>query len=197
MKLYHDPRSRSVRPLVLLEELGIPYEVVPVSLEQGEHKSASHLELHPLGQLPVLVDGDTPIFESVAICLYLVDRHPDSGLIPVSGSPERGLYYQWCAFVTGSLEPALFRVFTERQGGTPVPGIPALEDVFAALSRPLENQEYLLASGYSAADVLIGSTLVMLPRMGVELPPTLSAYAERLMARPAFRTCFGDSSATS
>lgn len=186
MKLYHAPLSRSARPLIVLEEIGASYEVELVSLARGEQKSEAHRRLHPLGQLPVLVDGDVTVFESVAICLYLADRYPNARLSPPVDSPERALYYQWCAFVPGSLEPAMSRTYLERQGSPSVPGTPSLDDVLDTLATALDGHPFLLSFGYSVADILVGATIALLPRAGVELPRALRQYVARLRERPAF-----------
>lgn len=79
----------------MFEELGAPYEMVPVDREGGECASEAYRKLHPLGKVPVLADGEQTIFESSAILLHLADRFPDKALAPAPGTPERGLYYQW------------------------------------------------------------------------------------------------------
>ena len=169
-----------------LEELRIPYTVHPVSLASGEQRSAAHKKLHPLGQLPVLVDGDTVVFESVAICLYLGDRCPERGLAPALESPDRAAYLQWCTFVPGSLEPAILAAFLRSQGCRLWPGMPELAQVLGVLAAPIERHRYLLPRGFSMPDVLLGPTLDVIERHGVALPTALSAYLTRLRGRPSF-----------
>jgi glutathione S-transferase len=82
MKLYFAPRTRAVRPRWLLEELGVPYELVKLDPSKQENKTPAFLALHPFGEIPVLVDGDVTLFESAAICLYLADRFPEKNLAP-------------------------------------------------------------------------------------------------------------------
>ncbi len=185
MKLYHDPNSRSVRPLVVLEEAGASYDLIPTLLSQGDHLTTAYRALHPLAQLPVLVDGSLTVFESTAICMYLAERFPDRRLAPPTDSPQRGPYYQWCTFVPGSLEPAFGREFQERNGGSVVPGTPALGAVLSVLSEALAERTYLLDSGYSVADAITGTTIALLPKYGVTLSASLRAYVERLRERPA------------
>lgn len=185
MRLYHDPSSRSVRPFITLKELDLPCDIVHVSLRAGEHQSDAHRARHPLCQLPVLEDGELTLFESVAICQYLADKKP--GLVPPLSSPERGLYYQWCAFVSGSLEPAMSRTYAEKQGLGFVPGTPALADVLDALDRVVAEQEYLLSFGFSTADILVGATIAFFTNFGVRLPSALDAYLKRLLERPSFQ----------
>ena len=71
-----------------------------------EQRSAEYLaNVHPLGHVPVLVDGETRVFESGAIVAYLADRFPDKGFAPAPGTPERGQYYQWLSYAATELEP--------------------------------------------------------------------------------------------
>ncbi|WP_198026613.1 glutathione S-transferase family protein [Bradyrhizobium sp. ARR65] len=70
-------------------------------------KSKDYLKINPNGRIPTLVDGDLVMFEAAAIVLHLVDRHPDGGLAPKIGTPERARFYQWMAFLTNSLQEEL------------------------------------------------------------------------------------------
>ena len=94
MKLYYVPKTRASRPRWVLEELGVPYELVRLDPARAETRSAEHLERHPLGHVPVLEDRGQQIFESGAICLHLADLFPEKRLLPPPGSVERGLAYQ-------------------------------------------------------------------------------------------------------
>jgi glutathione S-transferase len=107
MKLYFAPRTRAIRARWLLEELGVPYELIKLDLARQENSTPTYLAVHPLGEVPALVDGDVTLLESLAICLYLADRFPEKHLAPLMGSAERGPYYQWMAFAEVSLAPVV------------------------------------------------------------------------------------------
>ena len=70
MKLYYNPKSRAVIAKWMLDECGAKYDIVPIQFEQGEHKKPEFLKINPAGKLPALVDGESKIFETAAICLY-------------------------------------------------------------------------------------------------------------------------------
>ena len=93
MKLYFAPRTRATRPRWMLEELGHPYTIIHVDLDAKENREPGYLRVHPLGRVPVLVDGDVTIFESIAICMYLADKYLERGLAPLVSSPLRGPYF--------------------------------------------------------------------------------------------------------
>jgi glutathione S-transferase len=178
----------------LLEELGVPYERVLVDLGKGENKTPQYLSIHPHGWVPALVDGDTIIHETAAICLYLADRHIDRGLAPPQASPERGAYYQWIVYSVATLEPCLADVYLQLERPLEQRDEAVLRsgrERFAAsaqvLTRALTDGPFLLGEHLSAADVLVGAMLVWAGALGLlHEHPVLQAYAGRIASRPAF-----------
>lgn len=81
-QLYYSPSTASMAPHILLEELSVPYELVLTDTAAGSHKKADYLALNPNGTIPTLVDRGQAIFETAAICLHLVDSHPEKNLFP-------------------------------------------------------------------------------------------------------------------
>ncbi len=108
--LHHLENSRSQRVLWLLEELGVPYEVVQYKRDPKTLLAPPELKrVHPLGKSPVIVDGAHTVAESAAILEYLVDAcGKRSGLKPAAGSPERLRYTYWLHYAEGSAMPPLF-----------------------------------------------------------------------------------------
>jgi glutathione S-transferase len=105
IQLHYAPGNASMTPHVLLEELGVPFELKRVDREHGAHKSPEYLKLNPNGLIPVLVDGDLVLYETAAIVLHLVDSHPEAGLAPTAlGSPERAQFYKWLVWLSASLQ---------------------------------------------------------------------------------------------
>jgi len=196
LKLYHSPQSRSTRPRWLLEEIGAPFEVVKLDLSKQEHKTPQYMKIHPHGAVPALLDGDLVLIESAAICAYLADKFPAAHLAPAVGTPERGRYYQWMFYAMATLEPPILQVFmntvrlpeAERSAQIAEQGRRAFADVAAVLSNALASKPFLLGEQFSAADVMIGSTLAWAQFMGLlEGHPTLIEYVQRLSSRPAFQ----------
>lgn len=194
--LYHSPQSRSVRPRWLLEEIGADFTIVPIDLGKQEQKSAAHLRVHPHGQVPALTDGDLTLIESAAICLHLADRFPAAGLAPAPGTPERGRYYQWMVYTVATLEPPILQVFmntiqlpeAERSAAEAAAGREKFRDVAKVIADAIGAGPYLLGDQFSAADVMVGSTLAWASFMGLlDGQPVLAAYVERLVQRPAYQ----------
>ena len=196
MKLYHRPQSRSVRPRWLLEEIGAPYELITLDHAKGEDKTPAYLKIHPHGAVPALVDGDLALFESAAICLHLADKFPDKHLAPAIGTPARALYYQWMLYSMATLEPPVLQIFmntvmlpeSERSPAAAEQGRKTFADIARVLSQALSSKPYLLGQQFSAADVMIGSTLGWGQFMGLlEGQTELTAYVKRLSERPAYQ----------
>ncbi|HHQ13901.1 MAG TPA: hypothetical protein ENK16_02635 [Chromatiales bacterium] len=98
MKVYHCSKSRSVRVIWMLEELGLEYELETMPFGPEGLQSADYLAINPFGKVPVLVDGALTMSESVAIIQYLLDRYADGRLQPDPDSPEYGRFLQWLHF---------------------------------------------------------------------------------------------------
>jgi glutathione S-transferase len=169
---------------------------VRLDMKKDEHKAPDYLRIHPHGQVPALVDGDLALLESAAICLYLADKFPDAKLAPAPGTPQRGRYYQWMVYTIGTLEPPVLQVFmntiqlpeAQRSADVANAGRTQFNGVARVLSDALGSQPYLLGDSFSAADVMIGSTLAWASFMGLlDGFPTLGTYVERLVQRPAYQ----------
>lgn len=192
MLLYTNKFSRGTRPRWLIEEAGLDCEIVNVDMMNREHKSEDYLALQPHGQVPVFVDGDTAIFESAAIVLYLADKAP--GLAPTVGTIDRGLYYQWAIWAMATLEPGVAQVFYEmrksesvRDAAAIAAGTAKYQECLRILSHKLEGKQWLVGDTFSAADILVISVLVWAGAMKLnEGFPVIEAYAARGKARPAF-----------
>ena len=197
IKLYHSPQSRSIRPRWMLEEIGVAYDVVPIDLQAGDQKKPEFLKINPNGAVPALVDGELRLFESAAICQYLADRFPDKHLAPPLGSTARAYYYQWIHFAMSTLEPPLITIFLHtvmKPESERLPQIvgPAREQLRAALGvleQALAGRSFVLGDEFTAADVMVGSTLAWAQMIGVldASTPVTAAYLGRLMGRPAFQ----------
>lgn len=106
-QLHYFPSNANAAPHMVLEEIGQKYELVLVDRAKNAQKSEEYLKINPNGRIPALVDDNLVLFESAAIVLYLVDQHPQAGLAPKVGTPERAKFYQWLTFLTNSLQEEL------------------------------------------------------------------------------------------
>jgi glutathione S-transferase len=106
-QLHYFPANANAAPHMVLEEIGIKYDLALVDRAKNAQKSREYLKINPNGRIPTLVDGDLVMSEAAAIVLHLVDQHADAGLAPQIGTPERAKFYQWLTFMTNSLQEEL------------------------------------------------------------------------------------------
>ena len=116
IQLHYYPSNASMIPHILLEELGIPFELVLVDRSQNLHKSADYLKLNPNGKIPTLVQTspgqpDLVLYESAAICLHLSDTHPEAALAPAVGSPARAHCYKWLLWLSNTFQPDIMMYY--------------------------------------------------------------------------------------
>jgi len=109
MKLYGFPPTRSIRVLWTLRELDVAFEFINVDPTNGEHRRPEFLAVNPAGKLPVLVDGDFILTESVAIVLYLAEKYPEKGFLP-TGLRARAEVNRWLLFTATELEQPIWRI---------------------------------------------------------------------------------------
>lgn len=194
IRLHHIPGSRSDRVLWLLEELGLPCELSLYSLTDGSMRSPDFLNISPAGRVPALEIDGRAIFESGAIVQYLTER--EGRLAPPPGDPERAEFLEWISFAetqgfqiqTLNIQHVFLRPASARS--VPLMRLETLRLAATArvLEQRLEDRDTLLASGFSAADCMMGFNLYAVFRFLTEADyPRSAAYRDRMMARPAYQ----------
>ena len=196
LTLYTYPFSRSLRTVWTADEIGLDYRCVHVDIRRGEGRTLRHLVRHPGGKVPVLEEKDgSLLFESGAICRYLVDVYGQGTLKPVSAM-NQGLVDQWVCFALGELEQPLSlqakhtRVLPEDKRVPEILGV-ALWEFQAAVETLLHrfdptSQEWLVGDQFSLADIMISHTLMLADKRGYVLPAELLHYLSRCLSRPAY-----------
>jgi glutathione S-transferase len=199
MRLYYVPMTRATRPRWMLEELGVPYELVRLDRSKAETRTAEHRARHPLGHVPVLEDGDVRIFESAAICLWLGERFPEKGLLPPPGTPGRALGYQWLFYAVTELEPHCSTLSAQNRKPeaerNPALVSEAKEKFRAAATvlGPAVARGHLLGEAFGVADVVVGAILLWGKGLGaLQDLPAVEAYLARLKDRPAWKRAIAD-----
>jgi glutathione S-transferase len=190
LTLYHAFPSRSSIVRWMLEEIGEPYDLELLRLGEGEQLKADYLAINPMGKVPALKHGDVVITEAAAICTYLADAFPQAKLNVPIGDPRRGVYLKWLFFGPGCIEPAITdkaypRAEQPRRGTLGYGNYDLVMDVMA---KGLGKGPYLMGEQFTAADVVIGSTL----RWGMmfDLLPKRAEFVDyvgRLTERPALK----------
>ena len=190
LTLYHAAPSRSSIVRWMLEELGEPYDLHVVSLAKGEQHQPEHLAVNPMGKVPALRHGDAVITEAAAICTYLADEFPQARLNVPIGDPRRGPYLKWLFFGPSCIEPAITdRAFPRQEAPRRgMLGYGDFDTVMTVAAKAVEPGPYLMGEQFTAADVIVGSTLRWGMMFGL-LPkrPEFVAYVGRLEQRPAMQ----------
>lgn len=189
MKLYWAPMTRAFRILWLMEEAGLPYEIVPVDIRRGAQDDPAYRAINPMGKVPALSEGDIHVHESGAICAYVAERAPQARLAPPPGDPLRGRYLSYLFFSVACMEPS----FLQRMNGLEVPRVAAgwgsADLVMEVVEKAVSPGPFLLGEQFSAADVMLGADLWYgINLLKVIAPsPAVADYVGRCAGRPAFR----------
>lgn len=189
MKLFWCPRTRASRALWMLEEADVDYDRVLIDIRNldAAHDPAFALA-SPMGKVPALADGEVHMADSAAICLYVADRYPAKGLAPAVDDPRRGTYLYWMIYTPGVIEPAMMEKFNGIEPNRFSAGWGDYDAMLETLQQGLANGPWLLGDEFSAADVMLGSSVHFMSTVDM-LPdsPVLTSYLARCLARPAFQ----------
>lgn len=190
VKLYGIPRSRAFRCLVALEETGVEYELVPTDFTEGA-KSPAYRALNPNAKIPTLVDGDTVLFESLAINLYLMRKY---GALWPRTIEDEGRVFQWTLWTATEIEPAqmqwaynsFVRPPDQRNPAEARAGAERLQAPLGVLENTLRDRTHLLGADYSPADLQVACVLYTAWFNGFDLSPfpRAKAWLDRCLSRP-------------
>jgi glutathione S-transferase len=193
--LYHCTAARSFRPLWALEELKLPYDLKMLPFPPRV-VARDYLALNPLGTIPLLIDGDTRMTESVAILQYLVARHGPTPLAVGIDEPDYGAYLNWLHFGEATLtfpQTLVLRYsrFEPQERRSPQVAADYAKWFFArlrAVETAVAKSEMLCAGRFTVADISVGYALLLAERIGlaVDFGPAVAAYWRRLRERDGF-----------
>lgn len=192
MKLYEFPPTRSIRARWLLQELGIPFEAVTVSLNKGDHQKPEYKQVNPVGKLPALVDGNFVLTESVAIALYLAEKAEGQAFIP-KDLRERASMYRWLLFTVTELEQPLWRIArntniypeAERSAKDVENASREVKEMASVLEAHMQGRKYVVGDHVTVADFVLAYTLDWANEAKfLGHCPQLKAYMEQMYKRP-------------
>ena len=204
IEIYHVPGTRGVRPIWLCAELDVEYRIIEVDFSASYRSSPEWRQMNPVGKVPVMVDTKTPdvvIFESGAMVQYLLDRYGQGQLQPDKGTPYHALYLQWSWFAEATFARPLGEIVNHlREFPDENTNEAAIEEMrkrarlcLSALNDALKDNNYIAGNTFSAADIMLGYTIMLGVKLLPEpMPTNVTAYWDRLQQRPAYRRAFGD-----
>lgn len=195
MELWHCKDSRSLRALWALEELGLDYTLHVLGFPPRA-SDPRYVEINPLGTVPLLIDDETRMTESSAICHYLGQRYGDGALVLAPEHPEYGNFLNWLYHSDATLTFPQALILRYGRFEPPERRQPQVAEDYTQwflarlklLNARIEGREWLCDDRFTVADIAVGYALYLGEVIGVSqhYKPQTAAYLERLKARPAF-----------
>ena len=194
LQLYGNPRSRAMRCLWMLEEMGEPYQLIEKTTRADDLQSADYRRLNPNARIPTLVDGDLVLWESMAINLYLAQKY--EGPMHCAGSEVLGVATQWSFWAMLEMEALLLDLLTHRAVLPEFARDPSyaerdellLERPLGVLNDTLAGREYLVSNGFTVADLNVAAILVWgkMGRLNMSGHAEVKRWFDACLARPAY-----------
>ncbi|MFI8716405.1 glutathione S-transferase family protein [Stenotrophomonas sp. NPDC077464] len=193
---YWHPMSSATPIACALAELGVAHDRVRVDIRTGEQRTPEYLAINPNGKVPCLVVDGTPIFEGLAIHLWLGDRFGVArGLWPAADTPERLQALSWCAWAYVTYMAVIGRLRAARMDGPlqeATHASIAAEDVrqlLDVLEARLAAQAWMVGEAYSLVDLVVAQVVGYGTYVGAGLDqhPAVDAWLGRVMARPSMQ----------
>lgn len=193
--LYWHPMSSAIPVACALAELGVPHERVKVDITTGEQRRPDYLALNPNGKVPTLTVDGAPMFEALAIELWLGHTYGvKSGLWPAEGTPERLQAMSWSTWSYVTYGAQLVRLQAAKDMGTPddahgTAAHKALDELLTVLDGRLSQHPWLLGDAYTLADLIVASVIGYSVYLGapVDQHPVTNAWLQKVQARPAMQ----------
>ena len=195
IKIYGSKRSSAFRCVWLAEELGLEYEIVEVDFQKGEHKSPEYLKLNPNEKVPTMTDGDFVLWESLAICYYLMEKKQTQEFVGTTPE-EHGIVNQWCLWslmhlYSNAFAPLTMQKFrkTPDNDNTKLSKEVELPRYLGVLENRLEGREYVALDHFSLADIVVMSVAQSATFIELDMTsyPNIGAWMKRTSERLAYK----------
>jgi glutathione S-transferase len=195
IKLYGISASRAFRPMWLMEEIGLDYELIPVDFRKGENWTKDYLAINPNGKIPTLVDDDLVLYESMAINLYLAKQY--GGDFYPDDPAQEALANMWSYWVMTEVEHSLLTILLntrllpeeQRKPERIERNLLVLEKPFSVLNDALEGKTFLIGETFCIADLNVAAVISWCrpARVNLKRWPIMKNWLERCISRPAFK----------
>lgn len=191
IRLYTTPLSgHGHRVRLFLSMLDLPFEIVPMDLAAGEHRQDAYLKLNPFGQVPTIVDGETVLFDSNAILVYLAKRYGDASWLP-EDALGAATVQRWLSLAAGPIAygPCAARLVHVFKRELDLPRAQEIaRTLLPLLDAELAHKPFAAGKHATIADIAAHTYIAHAPEGGVSLEPYphLRAWLERVAALPGF-----------
>ncbi len=194
LQLYGNPRSRAMRCIWMLEEIGEPYQLIEKSTRADDLQTADYLRLNPNARIPTLVDGDVVLWESMAINIYLAQKY--EGSMHFANPEVLGLAAQWSFWAMLEMEDLLLDLLQHRALLPEFVRDPScaerdellLQKPLGILNAALAGRKFLVGDSFTVADLNVASILAWgkMARLGLSAHPEVTRWLDDCLARPAY-----------
>jgi GST-like protein len=193
IKFYYNLAPNPTKVALCLEEMELPYELVPIDTRKGEQHEPAFLAINPNAKLPAIIDGDATVFDSNAILLYLAEK--TGKFLPASSPKARGELLSWLMFVASGIGPYSGQAVHFRNAA-PEPKEYALNRyMFEAqrhwniLNTRLGQHRFMLGDTYTVVDMAVWGWSRLIPNVlgadAMKELPNLQRHLSEISARPA------------
>ncbi len=193
-RLYSAPNTYAMSAHAVLEELGVPYELVNVTLF-SDAPDPDFLRVSPHGRVPALVDEHGPVFESGAIALYLAERHPQAELAIPIGDPHRAAFLQWLFYLSSTLQsevliqfhPEFYFEDADDRARLQAASMKRLAKILATIDAALAPGPFFFGDRLTVCDICLATQAVW-PEIypgTIQDHPALKRAVDLVTARPA------------
>lgn len=197
LTLYGTAPSRAFRTLWAARELGLAYEHVAHHFTGPEVKAAPFLAINPMGAIPAIVDDGFPMFESLAINLYLARK---AGRLWPASLEGEGRVYQWTLFAASEIDPAIGQWYghtaylppEKRKPELAEEAAPKVARRFDAIEAALANRAWLCDRDFTIGDLNLAAAMFRAPAFGLDPWPKLEDWHARCYARPAAKAAVAE-----
>jgi glutathione S-transferase len=194
LRIYGVARTRAFRALWVAEELGVPYQHLPIEIGDAGARTPEFLALNPNGRLPVIADGDFVLFESLAITLYLAKKYSSGKLYPATLEAEARAW-QWSFWAIAEVDRgvniwslhAVRLPPAERNAALREEALKVVAAPFKVLDTAVARQPYLLGGDFTVADLNVAAVISRAIDMDLAAVPNLKGWLARCLERPAAR----------
>lgn len=188
--------TRTLRAIWAAEEVGIDYEIRKIGPRTGETQTEEYISLNPKRKIPLLMEGDFKLSESVAICNYLFEKYGNRTNLAIPKTlQERARHNEWCSFILSELDETSLYVIRRHgalahiYGAAPV-AVDSAKQYFAGqleAANALFKGEYVMGNRFGVPDILLVSCLDWARLYDIPLPRLFAAYRQRVIDRPAYQ----------
>ena len=188
---------------IVLDEVGIDYDLIDVPISKSEARDATHLAHNPNGWVPALTWDGGSMYEAAAITVYLCDRYPDAGLGPRLDDKARPLFLQTLVYFSNTVQtafqqyyyPERFAEHSETHAGTQKQACRRLRDVWQMVDAQIGDNSWVLGPRFSAVDIYMHMLTTWLkPQAGhpdLSEMPNVARIAAKVAKRPSVERAYG------